>query len=142
MLFRKCINPCKVLMLALFSMLLVSCTEDENGLNASVLINETGDTFGGDVVGNGGSVEEVYKWKNNFRRVDWNMDITSTSGSSFGLRIDDADGNNVLDQTLIVGQGDDSKSGLSKSGTAGEWTVIVTLTNINGDGSFSISPED
>ena len=102
----------------LSSVLLTSCKEE---LFATVTFTETGSDLGGDVTGDGGSRTQSYKWNNS-------------------LSIADADGNNVLNQTLVVGQGDDSKSGVSNSGTAGEWTVTVTLTDFNGDGSFSISP--
>ena len=118
------------------------CGEDDEAPSASVSINETGSDFGGDVTGDGGSTEQSYTWTNNLSRVDWNMDITAAAGGSFNLSIDDADGNNVLSQTLTVGQGDDSRSGVSSAGTAGEWTITVTLTNFSGDGSFSISPGD
>lgn len=124
-------------MVGLSSVLLTSCKEE---LFATVTFTETGSDLGGDVTGDGGSRTQSFKWNNSLQTVDWNMDITASSGGSFNLSIADADGNNVLNQTLVVGQGDDSKSGVSNSGTAGEWTVTVTLTDFNGDGSFSISP--
>ncbi|GAA4845917.1 hypothetical protein GCM10023331_33370 [Algivirga pacifica] len=119
----------------------MSC-DDDDGVGASVSINETGSDFGGDVTGNGGSTQQVYTWNNPEFTVDWNMDITATPGSSFNLRIDDTDDRNVLDQTLRVGLGDDSRSGVSLPGARGQWTITVTLTDFNGDGSFSISPGD
>jgi len=115
-----------------------SCEKDEP--YASVSINETGSDLGGDVTGDGGSVTESYLWNNPLSTADWNMDITSTVGGSFILMIEDSDGVTVLNQTLTAGQGDDSKSGVTSSGASGEWTITVTLTNFNGDGSFSLSP--
>ena len=41
-----------------------------------------------------------------------------------------------------AGVGDDSKSGVTSSGVSGDWTITVTLTNFNGDGSFSLNPGD
>lgn len=115
-----------------------SCEKDEP--LASVSINETGSDLGGDVTGDGGSVTESYLWNNTLATADWNMDITSTAGGSFNLTIEDSDGVIVLNQSLTAGQGDDSKSGVTSSGASGEWAITVTLTNFNGDGSFSISP--
>jgi hypothetical protein len=115
-----------------------SCEEDE--LTASVSVNETGDTMGGDVTGDGGSTTKSYTWNNSLATADYNMDITSAAGGSFNLTIKDSDGKTVLNETLTAGVGEDSKSGVTSAGAAGEWTVTVTLTNFIGDGSFSLTP--
>jgi uncharacterized lipoprotein YehR (DUF1307 family) len=130
-----------LLVILSLSLAIISCGDDDEP-TASVSINETASDLGGDVTGDGGSTEQSYTWTNSLSTVDWNMDITSVSGGSFNLSIKDADGANVLNQTLTAGQGDDSRSGVSSSGTSGVWTISVTLTNFNGDGSFSISPGD
>ena len=127
-----------ILVLALTSLILTNCSKDNPF--ATVTINETGSDLGGDVIGDGGSTVESYTWNNPESTVDWNMDITATSGGSFNLTINDADGNKVLNETLVAGQGDDSKSGVSASGSSGDWTITINLTDFNGDGSFSISP--
>ncbi|MCX2744107.1 hypothetical protein OO013_09535 [Mangrovivirga sp. M17] len=103
-------------------------------------IENTRTDIGGDIVGDGGSTTEVYTWNNSLSTVDFNMDITAAKGGSFNLTIQDAEGVEVLNETLVVGQGDDSRSGVSAAGTPGEWTVTITLIDFNGDGSFSISP--
>ena len=123
-----------------FSIVLLTTGCGEEDPTASVSINETGSDLGGDVTGDGGSTVRSYKWNNSLRTIDYNMDITAAKGGSFTLSVADADGASVLNQTLVVGQGDDSKSGVSATGASGEWTVTVTLTDFNGDGSFSISP--
>ena len=115
---------------------LTSCKKDF----ASVSINEVGSDLGGDVTGDGGSTTESYVWNNNLARAEYNMDITAASGGSFNLMIEDSQGTTVLNQTLVAGQGEDSKSGVTQSGASGDWTIIVTLTDFIGDGSFSISP--
>ena len=137
----KKMNFKKLSVLIAFSLifgLFASCNKDES--LATVSFTELGADLSGDVNGDGGSTQRSFKWNNSLSTVDYNMDITATSGGSFTLRLDDADGTNVLNETLQKGQGDDSKSGVSAAGTPGEWTVTVTLTNFNGDGSFSISP--
>lgn len=118
-------------------LIVTACKED---LMASVSFNEVGDTLGGDVIGDGGSTTRTYTWNNSLPTADYNMDITASSGGSFNLNITDPTGKVVLNQTLVVGQGDDSKSGVTSSGATGEWTVTITLTNFDGDGSFSLSP--
>jgi len=118
---------------------LTSCSKDDE-LMAKVSIQETGSDLGGDVTGDGGSTTKSYAWNNPLKTADWNMDITSTKGGSFNLMIEDSEGKTVLNQTLTAGVGDDSKSGVTSTGASGDWTITVTLTNFNGDGSFSLSP--
>lgn len=109
---------------------------------ASVSINETGSDLGGDVTGDGGSTTKSYTWNNHLSRANYSMDITASSSGSFNLMIEDAEGTTVLNETLTAGVGDDSKSGVTSSGVSGDWTITVTLTNFNGDGSFSLNPGD
>jgi hypothetical protein len=109
---------------------------------ARISINETGSDLGGDVTGNGGSTSETYNWTNPEPTADWNMDITAASGGTLQLQIRDADGNTVLNQSLSNSSADDTKSGVTSSGTTGTWRITVSVTNFEGDGSFSISPGD
>lgn len=120
---------------------LSGCSKDDDP-SATVNITATGSDLDGDVTGDGGSTSRNYTWNNPLSRADWNMDITATNGGSFQLIIEDADGVVVLDRTLVAGQGEDSGSGVTQAGgTPGDWTVTINLTNFNGDGSFSLSPE-
>lgn len=134
-------NKIFIASLLMFTLILMGCSEDPE-LGARVEINEVGSDFGGDVIGNGGSLKQSFTWSNSLTKVDWNMDITSVPKGSFNLRIEDSEGKIVLDETLMSGQGDDSKSGVSVAGLPGTWTITITLNDFNGDGSFSISPED
>ncbi|WP_430815650.1 hypothetical protein [Carboxylicivirga sp. RSCT41] len=127
--------------LLLVSLLLFTSCDDDDDKFANVIITAVGSDLDGDVVGNGGGTQKSYTLFNPFKTVDWNMDMTASEGGSFNLLIEDSEGKVVMNQTLEAGRGDDSKSGLSRLGSRGEWTVTITLTNFNGDGSFSISPE-
>ena len=102
----------------------------------TINLNATGD---GDVTGGGGTATSTHNWTNSQSKAELNMDITAASGGSFQVIVKDADGNEVINETLTVGVGDDSKNVCSTAGTAGEWSVTVTLTDFNGDGSFSLS---
>ncbi|MEN8251266.1 MAG: hypothetical protein ABFS32_20205 [Bacteroidota bacterium] len=93
----------------------------------------------GDVTGEGGSATSTFDWTNSLARAELNMDITAANGGSFQVIVKDADGNEVINETLTVGVGDDSKNVCSASGTAGTWSVTVNLTNFSGDGSYSLS---
>ena len=137
---RKLQLSALILILLASTFFLSSCNKDEPF--ATVSINEVGSDVGGDVTGDGGSVISSYNWNNPLSTVDWNMDITTSSGGTFNLKIVDSGGATFLDQALTAGQGDDSRSGVSSAGSSGQWTITVTLTNFNGDGSFSISPGD
>ncbi len=65
------------------------------------------------------------------------MDITGAKGGSFNFMMKDANGTIVLDKTLTGGNEPDSFSGTTNAGTSGDWTVTLTLTNFDGNGSYS-----
>lgn len=109
-----------------------SCTYPTINLNSV-----TGD---GDVTGGGGTATASTTWSNSATKGEYSMDITSSNGGTFNLTVKDAAGTTVLNETLTAGIGDDSKSGLTSAGTAGTWTITITLTNFNGDGSYSVDP--
>ena len=113
-----------------------SCTYTTVTIN----MNNTGATNDGDVIGNGGSGSKTVDWTNHKATADYNMDITATGGGSFQLIVKDSVGTTVLDETLIKGVGDDSKSGGTAPGIPGTWKVTIVLTNFNGDGRYSLSP--
>ena len=124
----------------IFTFSLISCSSDDGPVANVVVKTSVGsDDFDADVLGDGGSITKSYSWNNSLTTVDYSMDITSTSGGTFQLVIKDLSGLTVLDKTLNGNVEPDSYSGVSAQGEAGEWTIIVTLTNFNGDGSFSIS---
>ena len=123
---------------------LASCKDDAPAPAPVATVTYTPSTtsvgdVGGDVVGNGGSTTKEYSWQNNSTTADVNMDLTSSKGGSMQMVIKDASNSVVLDRTLTKGTTPDSFSGVTATGTAGAWTVTVTLSNFNGDGSFSLS---
>ena len=132
-------NILKFSLVALTLTLFIACSDDD-GPTAQITINEgtTGD-LGGDFTGNGGSISEMFTWQNGQPTADYNADITATSSGVFRMSIADADGTEVLNRTLGETPEPDSFSGVTAAGTAGEWTVTITVTNFNGDGSFSVS---
>lgn len=102
----------------------------------TISLNTAGD---GDVNGVGGTASSTSDWENSQNRTELNMDITAASGGSMQVIVKDAEGTEVLNETLTVGTGDDSKSVCSSAGTSGTWSVTVKLTDFDGDGSFSLS---
>ncbi len=129
----------KTLLIAFISLATIGCSKDDEPM-AKVNITAQNTDFDGDVTGQGGSLNKSYTWSNPLSTVDYNMDITATATGSFQLILQDAEGAVVLDRTIVAGQGEDSRSGVSQTGVAGEWTVQIVLSNFKGDGSFSISP--
>jgi len=131
-----------LLKLSLFMLIItvfISCSKDD-AVTASIN-NKSSSTgnFNGDVTGNGGSASETFTWNNARTTADYNMDITATSDGSFRLLIKDANGATVLDQTLQGSVEPDTFSGVTSAGTAGDWTITLTLSNFAGDGSYSVS---
>lgn len=129
-----------LLLLIAFVGFFTSCKDDAPAPVAAITYTPTAtNSVDGDVTGNGGSATKTYTWQNSRATAEYNMDITSTKGGKMQVNIKDAAGNTVLDHTLEAGVTPDSKSGVTATGTEGAWTVTVTLTNFNGDGSFSLS---
>jgi hypothetical protein len=116
-----------------------SCSDDD-GPTANITVNEgpTGD-IGGDYTGNGGNASRTINWTNNLATADYNADITATSTGTFNIVVADSEGNVVLDRTLNGGTEPDTIDGVTQAGEPGNWTVTVTITSFNGDGSYSLS---
>lgn len=135
----------KVFLLFTGLFFVVACEKDElcigGNYTGSVLVTSGGQEPAGDFVGNNDSGCYSFSFNNPETRVEATFDITTINGSSVQMIIRDAAGTVVLDQTLIMGVGDDSFSNLSQSGKAGQWTVILNFADFDGDGSYSISPE-
>lgn len=135
--------------LAISTFTFVSCSDDDSpsptvevSVNGTILFDD-GDDFNGDVdgsfTGDGGSDTRMFTWQNSLTTADYNADITATSEGEFQIVVTDADTNVVLNRTLNGAVEPDSFSGVTESGTPGIWTVTITLTSFNGDGSFSLS---
>ena len=140
------ITVIKLLVISFF--LMVSCSEDDPALSATVTVNgkvlfENGGDFNGDVdgdfTGDGGTATRTFLWQNNLTTADYNADITATTEGTFKMVVKDADENIVLDRSLNGAVEPDSFSGVTSSGSKGIWSVTITLTTFNGDGSFSLS---
>lgn len=110
----------------------------ENTFSGNVDVTSTGTNPGGDFTGNGDSGTYSFIWDNSSDKAELNYDITTSAGSvTFVLK--DAKGDEVLNQTRTAG-GEDTFSGRSSEGKAGKWLVEITLTDFNGDGSYSLTP--
>ncbi|MCF7560953.1 hypothetical protein L3X39_09925 [Sabulilitoribacter multivorans] len=125
--------------LTLFIGTFMSCSDDD-GPTANITVNEgpSGD-IGGDFTGNGGNTSRIINWTNNLATADYNADITATANGTFKMVVADANGTVVLDRTLNGGTEPDTIDGVTSSGEPGNWTVTITLTSFNGDGSYSLS---
>lgn len=125
--------------MVLFVVTFTSCSDDD-GSTANITVNEgpSGD-IGGDFTGNGGNSSRTISWTNNLATADYNADITATATGTFNMVVADSEGTVVLDRTLNGGTEPDSIDGVTQAGEPGEWTVTITITSFNGDGSYSLS---
>lgn len=131
-----------ILTIALFGLLATSCKKEnmkviENSFTGNVNITSGGTDPAGDITGGGDSGNYKFYWENNSSRAEVNFDITGSGTMQMILR--DADNNEVLNKTRTAG-GNDTFSGMSSAGTSGMWTVEIIMSDVNGDGSFSLSP--
>lgn len=119
-----------------------SCSDDDSpAVNITVNEGPNGD-IGGDFTGDGGNGSRTINWTNNLSTADYNADITATAFGTFQIVVADANGTVVLDRNLNGETEPDSIDGVTQAGEPGNWTVTITLTSFNGDGSYSLSAGD
>ncbi|XCF04769.1 hypothetical protein ABI125_08505 [Tamlana crocina] len=140
-------NFLKLIVVVMAFVAFVGCSKDDPAPTATIKVNNavvandddfTGD-INGDFTGDGGSVTRTFNWQNALTTADYNADITTTEAGMFTMVVRDADGAVVLDRSLDGAVEPDSFSGVTSSGTSGIWSVTISVTNFNGDGSFSLS---
>ncbi len=113
----------------------------ENSYTGNVLVTSTGSDPAADFTGDGDSGTYSFAWVNSGKKASLNFDITSQTGSVQFI-LNDKKGNEVLNQTLVGGSDVDTYAGVSEEGKAGTWKVTMILTNFDGDGSYSLHPND
>ena len=113
----------------------------ENTFEGNMDIGSGGQDPGGDFTGNNASGTYSFAWVNSKKKASANFDVTTSGNGSVQLIINDARGNEVLNETRPQGD-NDTFSGVSKEGKSGTWLVSLIFNNLNGDGSFSIHPGD
>ena len=138
-------NLLKNSLLVIVLIAFASCSKDDP--TAQIRVNNAivanGDDFNGDIngdfTGDGGSVSRTFNWQNSLTTADYNADITATSTGMFTMVVSDAAGTVVLNRSLNGAVEPDSFSGVTSAGVSGIWSVTITVTNFNGDGSYSLS---
>ncbi|MFT4737181.1 MAG: hypothetical protein ACI8QD_002755 [Cyclobacteriaceae bacterium] len=132
-----------ILVFLSLGILFSSCETEEDLFVASVTLTE-GDAgnIGGDFTGDGGTAIETFNWQNSLSTADYNADITASATGLFQMIVTDAEGNIVLDRTLNGSEEPDTFSGVTSEGVSGTWTVEISLTDFNGDGSFTLTEGD
>lgn len=126
--------------MVLFIGTFTSCSDDDDSGTVNITIDQGQvNDVSGDFTGNGGSGTRTISWSNNNITADYNADITSTATGTFQIVVADAIGTVVLDRNLNGSTEPDSFSGVTDVGKPGNWTVTITLTSFNGDGSYSLS---
>ena len=113
----------------------------QNSFTGDIDLNSRGQDPSADFVGNGDSGTYSFEWCNPKPIASLDFDITTSRGGSVRIILRDHEGKVVLDKTRPT-NGNDSYSGASDNGINGTWSVEVILTNIKGDGSFSMHPGD
>jgi hypothetical protein len=111
---------------------------DENTFTGDIDVTSKGEDPAGDYTGDGDFGTYSFAWDNFNKKASANFDLTTNSGS-VQMIINDAKGNEVLNETRSAG-GNDTYYGVSEKGKNGSWLVTLILTNFNGDGSYSIHP--
>ena len=95
----------------------------------------------GDFWGDGDSGTFSFVWENTKKKATVDFDVTTTAGGSVQIILNDAKGKEVFNKTRPEG-GNDTFSGVSEEGKKGKWLVTIKLTNLDGDGTYDITPKD
>lgn len=111
----------------------------ENSYTGNIDVTSTGADPAGDFFGDGESGTYSFAWENSSKVADVRFDVTPDSGGVVQMIINDARGNEVLNETRPQGE-EDTFSGLTEEGRKGTWLITINLTNVDGDGSYSINP--
>ena len=136
----KTIKPTIFILSIIIATLLISSCNNDDDLSANVTLTEgvNGD-IGGDFTGNGGNTSETFNWQNSLSTADYNADNTASTNGLFQMIVQDSEGNTVLDKSLNGNEEPDTFSGVTSAGEAGMWIVTITVSNFNGNGSFTLS---
>ncbi len=110
----------------------------ENTFTGNVDVTSGAQDPAGDFTGTNASGTFSFAWINPQSKASANFDLTSSSGS-VQMIIEDDKGKVVLNQTRSAG-GVDTYAGVSDEGTSGLWIVKIIITDLNGDGSYSLHP--
>ena len=113
----------------------------ENSFTGNLEITSTDQDPAGDFTGVEKSGTYSFAWENNKKKAALNFDITTIGNGTVQVIINDAKGDEVLNQTRPT-EDNDTFAGVTEEGKKGTWLVTIKITNINGDGSFSLHPAD
>lgn len=111
----------------------------ENSFTGNVEITSGGQDPAGDFTGNNKSGTYSFAWENPQKKADVRFDVTTTGSGKVQMIINDAKGDEVLNQTRPE-DGNDTFSGVSIEGKKGTWLITLIITDLTGDGSFSVNP--
>ena len=137
----------KIAVLLMTVLSVVACNKDDDSfarvtVNGTLLVGDRSD-FNGDIdasfTGNGGSASRSFIWNNNLNTADYNADITTATEGTFRMIVEDSEGTIVLDRSIDGSTDTDTIGGVTSQGASGIWTVTIQVTDLNGDGSFSLS---
>lgn len=149
---KKSLSPRTVglLLSALFVLMILfsSCQKEyakydnkeviENSYTGTVEVTSSGADPAGDLLGDGDSGTYSFVWENSKTKASVNFDVT-TAGGSVQVIVNDAKGDEVLNETLPR-NGEDTFSGVTAEGEEGNWLITIVMNDFNGDGSYSIHP--
>ena len=130
-------------LILLSSITFTSCNKEYADYNNMEVVENsfTGKYPAGDFTGEEKSGTYSFAWENNKKKAAVNFDITTSGNGTVQMIINDAKGDEVLNQTRPT-EDNDTYAGVSEEGKKGTWLVTIKLTNLNGDGSFSIHPAE
>jgi hypothetical protein len=135
----------RISLLALTILFLTSCDKyrdldnlevTENSFTGTISVTESSGDVDGVYNGMTDSGTYAFIWDNPSKGAVLNVDPLSNSSGSIQFIMEDARGNEVLNETLNAGEPD----AFSADGKKGKWKIKIVFSGFSGEGSFDLNP--
>lgn len=90
------------------------------------------------VTSNGGSISESHTWNNSDIEAEYEIEFLEEEFGSIQVIILDANGKEVANETMLVGEDITPIEDCTLTGVAGTWTVTITISEFFGEASIAL----
>ncbi|WP_224489861.1 hypothetical protein [Robertkochia flava] len=113
----------------------------EDDLHARITLDpDISKGVSGEVSGDGGNEVRILRWTNPETTATLNLELVPGTDGNIIVRVHDAERMEVLKRYWSLEDADGAFviSGVSAGGASGLWSVSISLSNFEGDGSYAV----
>jgi len=125
--------------LSLFAVLALLPLAGCAGSEAIFGISQATGNFNATITGRGDSGDRSTVWVNSGTAANVSFSLAVGSSGQVTLTLRDADGAQVYRETVTT-DGERSRSGLTSTGTSGDWEVRIEVLDLDGTANVSVAP--